>query len=308
MALSISTYANKPMLITREALDALMVESLLDHRAPDLPHEGLLSHKPFVETSAIGILATNDLTELDADSEVVYYHPIAGLILAEQSWRFYWDTWTYEPMFSTRTFMKNLLEAERSQNVVAHFLHINSGGGQVWLIDKAVEAMRACKKPIYAFVEEYCCSAAYYLGCNAQIIKAYTPGDIIGSIGCMVQTVNFSGYFESLGIQEIEEYATKSDLKNKRENDLLNGKPERYITERLDPLQAAFEQAVRAARPQLGGLPADHEIFRGETWLANDAVDLGLIDGLAPDLATAIQEAYDLGISFKNSNNILTNL
>lgn len=307
MALSLSRYANKQMLITRDALDALLAASILDDHIPEKPASGLHTQNLFSTTSAAGVLLTNNLTELDADSEVVYYHPIEGVILADQEWD--WD-WTrgWHPMFSTRAFIKNLQEAERSQNVVAHFLHTNSGGGEAWLLPKAVEAMRACKKPIYAFIEQYCCSAAYYLACNAQVIKAYTEHDTIGSIGCMVRTMNFAGYFEALGIKEIEEYATRSDLKNKKVNDLLAGEPGQYIKEVLDPQQAVFEATVRSARSQLDNLSADHPVFRGETFFSDDAIECGLIDGLAPDLATAINEAYELGVSVKNNNNLLSNL
>lgn len=294
------------MLITRQALETMIVESLLDRNIFDLE---IPSDFPTTTCrSASGsVLATNDLSGLDADSEVLYYHPIKGTVFVEQYYGWKMSGGMY-PLFSTRAFIKNLQEAERSSNVTAHFLHVNSPGGEAWLIEKASEAMKACRKPIYAFIEANCCSAAYWLASHAHVLKAYTDQDSIGSIGSMVYVLNFSGYYEELGIKEIEEYATKSDLKNKRFNDLMNGNPKRYIEERLDPLQEAFEQVVRSARPQLDKLPDDHAVFRGETFLAGEAIALGLIDGMAANLSSAMMEAYDLGQSMKKNNNLLTNL
>lgn len=51
----------------------------------------------------------------------------------------------------------------------------------------------------------------------------------------MISTCNYDGWFEKMGLKLIQAKATKSDLKNKKTDDLLRGKPEQYIKEELDP-------------------------------------------------------------------------
>ena len=63
---------------------------------------------------------------------------------------------------------------------------------------------------------------------------------------------------------------------------MLRGKPEQYIKEELDPPNEQFLAAVLASRPQLGSLPEDDPVFRGETFDTPHAIDKGLVDYLSP--------------------------
>lgn len=307
MVFSLARLIDSHLLVEPKFLDRFVVENLLHANTPPPAFDPLGVVKALPALSNSDISVTFDLSEITADKEFVFYHPISGMILSHPS--FYYD-WGYgwREMFSTTGFLNNLKAADALPNVLAHFLHINSGGGVAWLLDVAAEAMRACKKPIYAFIEYQCCSAAYYLASQATVVKAFTQNDIIGSIGTLTTGINLDGYYEQLGIKLVEAYATRSDLKNKKEDDLLDGKPEEYIKTRLDPLQQQFEKNVRTGRPQLNDLPDDHPVFRGETFFASEAQELGLIDGILPDLSAALREAYDLGVSVRDSNQISTNI
>jgi ClpP class serine protease len=125
----------------------------------------------------------------------------------------------------------------------------------------------------------------------------------------MISFWDLTPYFESLGFRKIEEYAHKSDLKNKKYNDLKNGKPKQYIEEELDPLQLQFEDEVRRSRKQLAALAENHPVVRGETYMANEAISVGLIDGVTT-FPEALREAYELGQlwmnTHKNRNKILS--
>lgn len=309
MIFSIARLVNAPLLVEPEFLDRFIAENLLnkDLPVPSFDPAQVKSTAPEACNDTGDIFVTNDISSVTADKEFVFYHPMSGMILAYPS--FYYD-WGYgwREMFSTAGFLDNLKAADAMPNVLAHFLHINSGGGIAWLVDVAAAAMRECKKPIYAFVECQCCSAAYYLAANATVIKAFTQNDTIGSIGTMVSGVNMNGYYEQLGIKQIEAYATRSDLKNKKITDFLDGKTEEYIKTRLDPLQQQFETSVRTARQQLADLPDDHPALRGQIYFASEALEIGLIDGILPDLGAAFREAYELGVSVRDSNQISTNI
>lgn len=306
MRFSIARLVNAPLLVEPEFLDRFIAENLLnkDTPVPTFDPEQVKSNTP---EACSDIFVTNDISSVTADKEFVFYHPMSGMVLSYPS--FYYDYgYGWREMFSTSGFLNNLKAADAMPNVLAHFLHINSGGGIAWLIDVAAAAMRECKKPIYAFVECQCCSAAYYLAANATVIKTFTQNDTIGSIGTMTSGINLSGYYEQLGIKQIEAYATRSDLKNKKLNDLLNGKTEEYIKTRLDPIQQQFETSVRTARQQLADLPDNHPALRGQIFFASEAQEIGLIDGILPDLGAAFREAYELGVSVRDSNQLSTNI
>lgn len=309
MLFSLAHLIDSPLFVDPKFLDKFIADYMLHGRnePPAFDQSTVIENQCPVSEHDNDISVTNRLTEITSDKEFVFYHPLSGMIAAYPQYEYVWGQ-GWREMFSTLVFIDTLKAADAMPNVLAHFLHINSGGGIAWLLDVAAIAMRECKKPIYAFVEYQCCSAAYYLASQATVIKSFTQNDTIGSIGTMISGINMDGYYEQLGIKVVEAYATRSDLKNKKENDLLTGQPEVFIKTCLDPLQQQFETNVRAARPALNDLPNNHPVFRGETYFASEAVDLGLIDGILPDLSAALREAYDLGVSVRDSNQISTNI
>lgn len=221
------------------------------------------------------------------------YYPIMGMITSDSYW------W-----FSTKLFVKDLLDAEANPSINAHFLHVKSGGGEAWYLDEVAKTLNGLNKPIYTLVEKVAASAGYYIGVHGKVVKALTQNDIVGSIGTMVDGWNFMAYLEKMGITRIRETATKSDLKNKKYEDLKNGKPEQFIREELDPLQQQFEAVIRASRPQLNTLPDDDPVFRGESYYASPpAIDKKLIDGLT-SFDDALAEADTMGKEWaRNKNN-----
>jgi len=224
--------------------------------------------------------------DVDLNNEAIAYYRIKGMIMGESYW------W-----FSTKQFVEDVEAAEANPMIMAHFIHANSGGGDTWFLDVAFETLMKATKPVITFVERVGGSACIYLISPSKLIYAATQNEILGSIGTMVSFLDFMPYYEAQGVKKIEEYASKSDLKNKKFNDLANGNPEQFIKEELDPLQQQFEAAVRKARPKAGALPEDHPLFRGETYATQAAIDLGLIDG-QKSFKEALNEAYQLGITY----------
>ena len=229
---------------------------------------------------------TVDYTDVDIENEAIAYYRIKGMIMGESSW------W-----FSTKQFNEDIQAAEANPMIMAHFIHANSGGGDTWMLDEAFQTLMKATKPVITIVERVAASACLYLVCPSSKIYAATQNEIIGSIGSMVGFWNLDGYWESMGAKKVEQYASKSDLKNKKINDLINGKPERFIKDELDPLQQQFEAAFRKARPKAGALPEDHPLFRGETFSTQAATDLFVIDG-QKSFKEALNQAYQLGITY----------
>lgn len=236
------------------------------------------------------ISVTDDFGSDTLDPDSLAYHRIKGMILSDARYG-----------FSTKQFAEDLLTADANPRISCHFLHITSGGGEAWYLDRVSEILRTLDKPVYTLIEKVCASAAYYIGCHGMQVKAVTQNDTIGSIGTMVSFYDIRPYLESLGLKYIEEYASKSRLKNKKFNDLADGDPEQFIREELDPLQVQFEAEVRRSRSALAALDPEHPVFLGESFTAAHSVENGLIDGIVT-MPEAMNEAYGLGREWSRKN------
>ena len=205
--------------------------------------------------------------------------------------------------FSSKQLEEDLIQAEENQQICAHLLHINSVGGEAWYLDRLTETMRSCKKPIVGIYESCCASAAYYIGCHSTVLYAMTRNDFVGCIGTMTSFYDFDGYYKKMGINLVEAKATKSDLKNKTFEDLVDGKPKEYIERILDPLNDQFLAAVRSQRVKIAEMDDDNPVLRGEIYYTEEAVENGLIDGMHTFLE-AVQEAYSLGKKTNDSGKL----
>jgi ClpP class serine protease len=238
-------------------------------------------------TKQITLSANFKADNLPANS--IAYHQVFGIITADSRW-----------YFSSKRLERDLLSAEANPTFIVHFLHINSPGGEAWYLDRLSETMRNLQKPIFVLIENLCASAGYYIACHGKQIHALTQNDTIGCIGTMVDFYDFEGYLTQLGIKRIKAKAHRSDLKNKKYEDLKNGKPEQFITEELDPLAQQFISEVCQCRPQLKSLPDDDPVFRGETFATETATQKGLIDGTCT-LPDALLKAHRLGCDYSDA-------
>ncbi len=200
----------------------------------------------------------------DPKEGTIALHCIQDIITYNSWWR-----------FSTYDFMQELKAADANPAFVAHLLYIDSPGGEVFGLNEAHNIIKSLTKPVFALVESRCCSAAYYLASAAEMIYVTSPLSTVGSIGCMATLCSFKEYWEKMGIKDIDIYATKSIRKNKTYMDALDGKVKDYISKVLDPAMNLFESNVRGARPNV-----DESVFEGDSYYAEEAKQLGLIDGV----------------------------
>lgn len=233
-----------------------------------------------------GVTITDGYSSDELPEGSIAYHRIWGFITSDCPW-----------YFSSKQFERDLLDAEANPAITCHFLHVNSPGGEVWYLDRLSETMRSLSKPLITLVEQCNCSACYYITCHSSFIASLTTYDTIGCIGTMIDTFNYEGWYEKMGIKRVKAKATRSDLKNKKSEDLLKGKPEQYIKEDLDPLNEQFISTVLASRPQLSALSDDDPVFRGETFDTPHAIEKGLIDASMTFMET-IAKAVELGNSY----------
>jgi len=159
-------------------------------------------------------------------------------------------------------------------------LVLNSPGGsavQSSLIADRVRRMAAEKGiPVHAFIEDVAASGGYWLACAADKIWL-DRSSITGSIGVIAASFGFHGLMEQHGVERRVHTAGKS---KSMWDPFLPEKPE--DVKRLKALQApihdAFIAHVQASRGDR--LDQSVEMFGGEVFVGQQAIDVGLADGI----------------------------
>lgn len=174
--------------------------------------------------------------------------------------------------------MRDMQRADRMQNITAHLLEIDSGGGEATIVDTVAMAIRGLEKPVVAIVNGMAASAAYYLAAAADEIYASERTDMLGSIGVVMSFADVRPYYEKEGIVFHEIYAEESTLKNDDFRQALEGNYKPLQDKILNPYAEAFISRMKEFRG--AKLKDDGEVFKGQTYLAPAARKIGLIDGI----------------------------
>ena len=198
--------------------------------------------------------------------------------------------------------LRAAFEDEGSQAIV---LQINSPGGspvQAGIINDEIRRLKAKhKKPVYAVVEESCASAAYYIAVAADEIYV-DKASIVGSIGVLMDGFGFTGLMDKLGVER--RLMTAGVNKGFLDPFSPQTKAQRtHAQTLLDQIHAQFIQIVREGRGKR--LKETPELFTGLFWSGQQAVDLGLADGLGnlDYVAREIVKAEDI-IDYTRHDNV----
>jgi len=188
-------------------------------------------------------------------------------------------------------------------------LLINSPGGspvQAGIINDEVRRLKAKhEKPVYAVVEESCASAAYYIAVSADEIYV-DKASIVGSIGVLMDGFGFTGLMDKLGVER--RLMTAGVNKGFLDPFSPQTKAQRtHAQTLLDQIHAQFIQVVRDGRGKR--LKETPELFTGLFWSGQQAVDIGLADGLGnlDYVAREIVKAEDI-IDYTRHDNVAERL
>lgn len=173
--------------------------------------------------------------------------------------------------------MRAAFEEREAEAIV---LLINSPGGspvQAGIINDEIIRLKAkYKKPVYVVVEESCASAAYYIAVAAD--KIYVDkASIVGSIGVLMDGFGFTGLMDKLGVER----RLMTAGENKGFLDPFSPQSEKqrvFAQTMLDQIHKQFISVVKAGRGDR--LKETPEMFSGLFWSGQQAVDMGLADGL----------------------------
>jgi protease-4 len=186
-----------------------------------------------------------------------------------------------------------LEQAREDDHVRAVVLEVDSPGGEVTASDMIYNAVvkTRSRKPVVVYMESLAASGGYYVSCGGGFLMA-NETSITGSIGVIIQTLNYEQLFNKIGLASVV-------FKSGKFKDMLNGArpitPEErdYIQSFVMKTYDKFLNIVATERK----LPADglrNGIADGRILSGRDALDNKLIDGLG-QIEDAFAKAKELG-------------
>lgn len=221
---------------------------------------------------------------------IVAVLPIKGVITKYSQW--------CGPM-GTRTMREYMERWRGDESVAAVLFDVDSGGGQVSGTAEFADYVRSYPKPVVVYTDGQICSAAYWISSAASEIWSNPHAEEIGSIGTMCKGLILDGIIEKEGGKVVEEYATKSTLKNNVWRELKKGNVKPLIKESLDPTNEKFHEMVKSYRPDMS-----EDVYTGIDYLdAKTSLEKGLIDNIGTK-QEAIDRAFELANNSKSNTDM----
>jgi protease IV len=170
-----------------------------------------------------------------------------------------------------------LQQARDDDRVKAVVLEVDSPGGEVTAADiiyNAVVKTRA-RKPVVVYMDSLAASGGYYVSCGGKYLMA-NDTTITGSIGVIIQTLNYEQLFNKVGLASIV-------FKSGKFKDLLNGArpmtPEErdfvqaFVMKTYDKFLGIVAKERSLSADGLRNSIADGRILSGKEALANKLID-----------------------------------
>jgi protease IV len=186
-----------------------------------------------------------------------------------------------------------LQQAREDHRVKAIVLEIDSPGGEVTASDEIYSAVvkTRARKPVVVYMDSLAASGGYYVSCGGKFLMA-NETTITGSIGVIIQTLNYEQLFNKVGLASVV-------FKSGKFKDMLNGaRPitpeERELVQNF--IMKTYEKFLGVVAKERK-LPADllrNTIADGRILSGKEAFENKLIDGLG-ELDDAFSKAKELG-------------
>ncbi len=176
------------------------------------------------------------------------------------------------------TGMRAAFEAEGAKAVV---LRINSPGGspvQSGYVYDEIKRLRGLypEKPLYAVITDIGASGAYYIAAAADEIYA-DKASLVGSIGVTASGFGFVEAMQELGVER----RNYTSGEHKSFLDPFSDENEEEVVFWKSVLDSTHQQFISKVKEGRGDrLKSNEKMFTGLIWNGEQALDLGLIDGL----------------------------
>ena len=191
---------------------------------------------------------------------------------------------------------EKLDKAGDNESVKAIMLAVDSPGGSITgsdILHRKIQQIKSeKKKKIVVLMKNVGASGGYYISAGADYIVAY-PTTITGSIGVVVNTLNYQGLFDKIGLKEVV-------IKSGEKKDMLSGAREiteeekKIITDIVMEMHQRFVGIVADGRKL--PVPDVEKLADGRIFSASQALEKKLIDqiGYFEDAEAAAKKLADL--------------
>ena len=183
----------------------------------------------------------------------------------------------------------NLIDDEQNLGLI---LLLDTPGGSIYEADELYHELMLYReetgRPVYAYMEQECCSGGVYIAMAAEKIFA-SRMTLTGSIGVYMGESNAAGLLEKLGIR-MEVVASGENKVHGADG--MTDEQRAILQGIVDEGFGFFKEAIAQARGEQ--LLFDTELLDGRLLTASQALQKGLIDGILY-YSDAMDMFYDLG-------------
>lgn len=218
--------------------------------------------------AAVAMFAPNNMNGVDVGGDFTAVVEVKGVIAAGEE-------------ASADLIVSGMREAFKADGVKAVVLRINSPGGspvQSGYIYDEIKRLRSIYVdiPLYAVISDLGASGAYYIAAAADGIYA-DKASLVGSIGVVGSGFGFVGVMKKLGVERRQ--FTSGEHKGFLDPFMpLNNEEKSFWQGVLATTHKQFIDQVKKGRGDK--LVSDEKLFSGLVWTGEQALGLGLIDGL----------------------------
>lgn len=211
---------------------------------------------------------------VDGDIAVI---PIVGALVHRFGW--------LDPMCGMTGYdgiIRKLRDAVRDPGINGIWLDIDSPGGSVsglfQLVQELAEFADEGGKPIYAWVNEMACSAAYMIASVCH--RVYGPETaMVGSIGCVMAHTEVSDMLEEAGVKVTIIRSGERKMRGNQYEKLDEATLSKFQAS-CDTVRARFAEVVAMGR----GISAESALATEADWYeGQEAVAVGLMDAVTTE-------------------------
>jgi len=192
-----------------------------------------------------------------------------------------------------------LLEDAKSSSSRGLIIRIDSPGGSVEPTEEIYDLIQRFKeetgKKVYISMGNTAASGGYYIACAGDKIFAM-PSTITGSIGVIIQLIDYQELLNKIGIKEkIIKSGTFKDMGSPTR--ALTGEEESMLKNIIEEEYQMFLSVVSKSRK----IESDKlkEVAQGQIYIGSQAKSIGLIDEIGGLEQTINSLAKDVGITGK---------
>lgn len=198
--------------------------------------------------------------------------------------------------YNHQSFLSQLAEIEADTTVKGIVLYVNSPGGGVLessdIYDEIIAIQESREIPIYVSMGSMAASGGYYISAPADKIFVH-PETITGSIGVIMESLNYSELADKLGIDF-------NTIKSGEYKDMMS--PNREMTKEE---RAMLQEMIDDSYERFVGIVADgrdmtvdevKKVADGRVMNGRQAIEAGLADdyGKLPDAVEALKADFNM--------------